>query len=1345
VSKATATDSTSLGSNSGQDYTTNLSGSLDEFFINSDTLTSTEISDISDRGETLTAITTTGASTTTYNDNTVTGGNEYYYAVKSQNSIGLSDYTTFVSGLAGSPAQVPTSVATATNSPNSDPLDVTVSWSAPTDVGTGTLTGFEIYRDGTLLTTVGLVSSYTDTVPSVGTYVYSLKSLATHGNSGLSATSSIDTPTAPPTPNAPTLAINNPNPSPFDVDVSWTAQSNGGSAITSTEIFRSTTETGTYTSVGTVTDLDFTDTVPSVGTWFYKIASTNLLGSSAQGTSANIATPTVPSSDSSTTLAINNPNPNPLDITVSFTAPTSDGGSAITGYNLFSSDDNVTFNPVASAVSGDQTITVSGPGTWYFKSQSINNVGTAASQGSAVSITTPTVPTASGVTLSIPSPNPSPLDIVASFTAPSSDGGSAVTGYNLLSSPDDSTYNYVAQAVTTDQTITVANTGTWYFKSQAINNIGNGTLSSAVSIATPNAPDAPSLTVAINDVNTSPLTITSTFVAPSSDGGSSLTGYNLFTSPDDSIFTSVASGVNVNFNATVANSGTWYLMAQAVNNAGTSVNSTSVSIATPNAPDAPSLTLTINNPNPNPLDITTAFIAPASDGGSALIGYNLYSSNDNTTYNPIAEEVNGNYTTTVPTPGTWYFKSEAINNVGNGTLSSAFTIATPTVPDAPSLTLAINDPNPSPFGITASFVAPSNDGGSSLINYNLQYSDDDSTYISLINGTLGNYNYTVATPGTHYFKSEVTNNVGTSLLSSAFNIATPTVPIAISDLAGSTVSDTANNLTWTAPNNGGSNIIDYTVFRDGTLVGTVTTPGFSDTGLTQQTSYVYTVFSRNNAGTSLTSNSVTQTTHGVPDQVAVFTATTAAIDQLNLAWTAPNDYNSAITGYIIEREIGVGGGFTPLVTLGVVTSYSDPGLTSVQEYNYRIKAVNFYGNGPTNTASAITLPAPPTNVVVTPSTSTSELAVTWTNPSLTTGITGYQILREDGIGAGFSPINTVSGPTFTDTGLSTNIYYNYKLASVTSQGNSAYSNTYSQTTYHLPNGVESLSATSGDLIDAELSWSSPTIPYGYVTNYQIYQSTTGTPNVIIDSTSATTYTATNLDPTITYHWLVAPVTIHGTNSTGNIANATATSAIVIGSIEVSTDTNPNTIPIFFHEVRNGNSTALTITYGTGDNINCKFDYKFARTNYTHSNLAETYVSNVQSSHTFTFTNSANEIIGVHCYDQDTNPGGNTLTNDQNDGQYQINFATQPIVTQVNDFQKGAFGISGGFGAFDLMTMFVVIISMVGFNRKNPAVGVGIMVAFIGAMGYFGIIEVPTIIMGAVALVVILAIGNVRKK
>lgn len=480
----------------------------------------------------------------------------------------------------------------------------------------------------------------------------------------------------------------------------------------------------------------------------------------------------------------------------------------------------------------------------------------------------------------------------------------------------------------------------------------------------------------------------------------------------------------------------------------------------------------------------------------------------------------------------------------------------------------------------------------------------------------------------------------------------------------------------------------------------------------------------------MVSNDAVQVTQGVPDQVSVFAVSMAAIDQLDITWTAPNDYNSAITSYILERESPVGGGFVPLITLGNVTSHSDPGLISVTEYNYRITAVNAYGSGPTNTASAVTLPLPPTGVVVTPNSSSSELIVTWNTPALTSGITGYQVIREDGIGTGFTPITITTGTTFTDTGLTDNIYYNYKLKSVTSQGSSTSSNTYAQTTFHLPDGVQSLTATSGDFIDAGLSWTAPATPYGYVTGYEIYQSTTGTPNILVDSTSATSYTATNLDPTITYYWLVAPVTIHGTNSTGNIVNATATSENVLGAIVIPTTVNPDQVPILFDQSYSGNSTIVKINYDSVLNVNCDVDYKFASTSTTYSNLAETAELNGMASHTMTFNNSDNDIVEMLCYDS---------TDSSIKGKHLLTMTTIPFKTQTDSFKNGDYGLVGQFGSLDLITLFVVLIAMVGFNRYNPAVGVGIMSVIIMGLAWAGIIEKVTVIGGILTMVMILAI------
>jgi len=1100
--------------------------------------------------------------------------------------------------------------------------------------------------------------------------------------------------------------------------------SDGGASITNYKIYLNGSLIDTIGNVLTYTDSISGNEIGA--NLVYSVKAVNSVGDSPASSNSNITSWDVPDQVTGLTAQTGYP------IILNWNVPASD--DTITNYEI--KRDSSVIATVGSVTTYSDSPPTTGA-TYSYEISAISAVG----QGAYSS----TVNGIAGVSADAPSlalaHDSSNLNIEVTITNGASMGTGTFTSYTVERSADGSTnWTSVGTPTTTSFIDTVPSSGNWYYRAATTTTHGTSAYSSVVNIAHVD-PDLPSITASYYDPNSSDIQVVITNGA--SFGTGTFTSYTVERSADGSTnWTSVGTPtVSPFIDTTTPSVGDWYYRAATITTHGTSAYSSNA-LASPVAPDAPTnLTSVISNPNPNPLTISLDWDSPINFGSGTLTGYEVYRDGSLITTTGTASQ----YDDTVSVQGTYVYTIKTVTNHAVSSLSGSTTISTPTQPSADSsVTLSIDNPNPNPLDVTVSFVAPSSNGGSTITGYNLSSSPDDITYTQIATGVTTPQTVTVSSAGTWYFKSQAVNNVGMAGLGSAVSITTPSVPNAVTDLATSSVNDTVIGLTWTAPINGGSNIIDYDVLRDGVTIATVTTPGYSDTGLTTQTSYVYEVFARNNVGFSLISNQITQVTEGVPAVVPNFQTTTASLEAITLSWTAPNDYGSVITGYLIERESPTGNGFSTLTTTGVVTTYSDIGLTPVTEYNYRISAINAYGNSPTTTSSTITLPAPPTNVFVTPSSSTSELTITWDEPTLTTGITGYQILRENGVGSGFTPVTIVSGTNHTDTGLSTNVYYNYKLKSVTVQGNSESSNTYSQTTYHLPNAVESLTATSGELIDASLSWQSPTVPYGYITGYEIYQSTTGTPNTLIDTTTATTFTATDLDPTVTYYWLVAPVTIHGSNSTGNIANATATSEIIIGDIELSADVNPDVASILFDQVRTGNSTALTVTYPNTYDLTCEFDYKFARSTQSFSNLIPVTISPTHNSHTFNFNNSANEIISARCYNENTNPGG-INPNDSNDGKDQINFSTQPIVTQVNDFQKGLYGISGGFGAFDLMTLFVVIVSMVGFNRKNPAVGVGIMVTFIGAMAYFGVIETPTIVMGAIALVAVLAIGIARNK
>ena len=60
-----------------------------------------------------------------------------------------------------------------------------------------------------------------------------------------------------------------------------------------------------------------------------------------------------------------------------------------------------------------------------------------------------------------------------------------------------------------------------------------------------------------------------------------------------------------------------------------------------------------------------------------------------------------------------------------------------------------------------------------------------------------------------------------------------------------------------------------------------------------------------------------------------------------------------------------------------------------------------------------------------------------------------------------------------------------------------------------------------------------------------------------------------------------------------------------------------------------------------------------------------------------------------------------------------------------------------------MTLIVVIVSMLAFNRYNPAVGVIVMVTMIGALTFYEVIQPITLVAGILALIAVLAIIKVR--
>jgi hypothetical protein len=167
------------------------------------------------------------------------------------------------------------------------------------------------------------------------------------------------------------------------------------------------------------------------------------------------------------------------------------------------------------------------------------------------------------------------------------------------------------------------------------------------------------------------------------------------------------------------------------------------------------------------------------------------------------------------------------------------------------------------------------------------------------------------------------------------------------------------NLGWTAPaSDGGQDITGYMIERESptgggfsTLVANTAsaTTTYNDATCLANTQYNYRISAINRVpllGSASTALANT-TPAGVPGQVTGLGVSVTNSTSLHLSWTAPAANGSAIAGYRIERESPVGGGFSDLVanTATTATTYDNNGLTTNQQYNYRVSAINGMGLG----------------------------------------------------------------------------------------------------------------------------------------------------------------------------------------------------------------------------------------------------------------------------------------------------------------------------------------------------------------------------------------------------------------
>jgi fibronectin type 3 domain-containing protein len=314
-----------------------------------------------------------GTNNATYLDTSAVNGTTYYYVVQSVNPAGTSGNSPESPGVAPSGSVSTTAPATPTGlSVIIGHGTVNLTWTASPGANYYTIQRSTIVNNGAgayvrlgiiTLNNATMGTSYTDTTPTDGsTYSYFVSATSAAGTSSNSAPVM-----AKPVP-APPSALGTLTASPLqatNITLNWSAAPGAVGYV----IQRATSVNGSYTLLGSITELTYTDRgINSNGTYYYKVTAVN-----AGGTSANALTTTKPAPPASLTAVAGNAQ-------VTLTWPASIGA---TGYVLKRgpSSGNETNTVVTGVTATNYTdVNLTNGITYYYV---VAAIGTAATSGNS--------------------------------------------------------------------------------------------------------------------------------------------------------------------------------------------------------------------------------------------------------------------------------------------------------------------------------------------------------------------------------------------------------------------------------------------------------------------------------------------------------------------------------------------------------------------------------------------------------------------------------------------------------------------------------------------------------------------------------------------------------------------------------------------------------------------------------------------------------------------------------------------------------------------------------------------------------------------------------------------------
>ncbi len=662
---------------------------------------------------------------------------------------------------------------------------------------------------------------------------------------------------------------------------------------------------------------------------------------------------------------------------VNLTWNASTDNTTVNGYKIFRNGVQI-----GTSIAPSYSDTSCAAGTTYsYRVSAYDSVGNNSAQCSAIQVTTPTADSeAPSVPTNLTATAVSGTTINLTWTASTDNVG--VTGYKIFRGGVQ-----IGTSATTSYSDTTCQSYTTYTYTVAAYDAGNNT-SDQSDPATATTWDAtpPSVPTNLAGEAVSPTQVNLTWTASTDNVG--VTGYKIFRGG-----VQIGTSTNTSYSDTTCSAGQTYSYQVSAYDARSneSAKCTAINVTTPDTvpPSTPTgLTAT-------PVSTSRINLAwNASTDNVGVLGYKIFrngeqiatsatpsyadlncesyttyiyevsaydaASNESGLSNPAEATTEPNTDIVVDNPSAsfvevWFTGTSAPDKYGadynycttaaTETKSATFT---PKIDIAGYYTVYVWYPQGSNRSTRAPFTVVY-DGGQQTVNVNQQTGGGQ--WVTLVTNkkfAAGTSGYVKLGNGTGETSLSVMADAVRVVLVST-DLTAPTVP---TNVAAAGASATSVNVTWTASTDN-VGVTGYRIFRDGVAVGTSATTSFTDTGLTQLTTYSYTVTAYdamgNESAQSAAANGTTWdgTAPSVPTGLS---ATAVTPTRVNLAWSASTD-NVGVTGYKIYR----GGAYVTTVT-GL--TWTDTGRSPSTAYSYQVSAIDARNNeSAKSTAANATTPA----------------------------------------------------------------------------------------------------------------------------------------------------------------------------------------------------------------------------------------------------------------------------------------------------------------------------------------------------------------------------------------------------